>query len=1313
MMRRPAAALLLVLGCLIVGIGQALAQSVCAEARIEIRQRVMLERQAFDASLRVTNGLSSDIELVGVTIEISREDGGNVAPDAGLFVQIDRIDDHPQQATSTPAFPILVAAQSAPTVHWRLTPKPSAGGIEPMGVRYAVGATVAYRIASSAELQTVEILPEIITVLPQPRLALDYFLAEEVHGDDPFTPHVVEPSIPFTLGVRVSNEGYGPARSLTIETAQPEIVENLQGLLVGFEIIEALVQDEAVAPTLLMDFGTVPAGQTRVGRWRMTTTLSGEFRALQTSYTHANTLGGAQTSLFGRQPRSHLLIKDVLDDSPQSGGDEVIDFLARLIEDDIPSDFVKVYSSLGGERRVEVIDSPAQVQLAVLPGGTSFQLAFASCASVNPGVPIYVKLPKPAGMPEGAKFQVSRLGSGNPLPADNVWLSKTRPSQGTDWDHYFNLFDASPVCEYAISLVAGPVAGGISGSVYIDSNENGQPDAGEPVIAEHAVHLSGSSNSGALISIVRHTTGSGAFSFRDLEPGTYQLEVAALPHYVDGSHSVGSAGGSASGAAISAIALGQGQSATGYQFAKIFDPQSNWLYADLSITAQVSPASVAVLGEVDLVLTLANQGPDASGMVRTQLVLPSGWGIVSAAPSAGSFDIDRAWVTPALDADAEHTLSLRLRAPASPGQFVVSALSMHGSDGYQDPQTANNSASILLQVEEQSPLSLTVEPAVLPRVLVLVGCGEMEIPIHPDVDVCVQGKVEDLPNLLGRVENLSLEIALTREEFIVALRSGRSNIVWLMESTWLLEAQDWVDLAAAVHNGDGLITTGNRELESSWLQMRLLGTQGSGLQDAGETVNTSLIAGPLTIADQSANLINIEGFSTVLGLYENRSLPAIIERRFGRGNSLTVGFPINAMQPAHLRDDLLLAIMGRVLPDRSMSGRKLGAAEYVSLALHAAGAQTAQFELSSIVSEGLVVHGGAPAPDLLEPEAVAWEGTFPASGQSLHLATLQQSGLGADAVLNTRLESGDGQLRLVQTALEVSTPAGLLAQAILEIQDLPPPPPPHPHGHDYRDDAIGRINSALVHLDRGEYEWALSWLASTLYFGCDDYCHIPSLSDHIGDLLSDAYRGIGRMQYPWLEPCDALDADVVEVGAAGFAPVGSTHPAGAFFQNGPKDGPNWQVGVGSPTSTMTTAKADWATPINWGLTWDLWTTIRLEYSNQDPESPVGPTVPAIEGTIDRLDRTLAILVEVERQDQVTGSVDVLIDSLARQGVDAELSIPLGFGYSRQARTWYTPGIINEIGVGTVALGFDPMLPNPEGLAMRLIPGYLRCRSSGQ
>ena len=83
--------------------------------------------------------------------------------------------------------------------------------------------------------------------------------------------------VPFSLGVRVANTGAGPAEQVHIESAEPRIVENEQGLLIGFDIIGAQVNDQAVEPSLTVHFGHIPARRSAVARWQMESSLSRRF----------------------------------------------------------------------------------------------------------------------------------------------------------------------------------------------------------------------------------------------------------------------------------------------------------------------------------------------------------------------------------------------------------------------------------------------------------------------------------------------------------------------------------------------------------------------------------------------------------------------------------------------------------------------------------------------------------------------------------------------------------------------------------------------------------------------------------------------------------------------------------------------------------------------------------------------------------------------------------------------------------------------------------------------------------------------------
>jgi hypothetical protein len=60
---------------------------------------------------------------------------------------------------------------------------------------------------------SVPILPEQISVYPDPLLVIDYFWPRVVFSDDPFTDEI-EPSISFPIGTLVQNKGRGSAKYL-------------------------------------------------------------------------------------------------------------------------------------------------------------------------------------------------------------------------------------------------------------------------------------------------------------------------------------------------------------------------------------------------------------------------------------------------------------------------------------------------------------------------------------------------------------------------------------------------------------------------------------------------------------------------------------------------------------------------------------------------------------------------------------------------------------------------------------------------------------------------------------------------------------------------------------------------------------------------------------------------------------------------------------------------------------------------------------------------------------------------------------------
>ena len=370
--------LTLIAGFFLMFSGMAVAQeTICARVKIEIKQKLTLERQGFDAQMKISNTLEdASLSEVDITVHVTEENGTPVLitthPEdlsAKFYIRLSH-----QENIADISGNGIVAPNSTATINWLLVPAPGAAGDTPFGKKYLIGATLRYKFGG--ETHTLEVSPEVVTVQPMPLISLDYFLTKDVIGDDPMTTEI-EPVEPFTLGVRVRNNGLATARNLKIESAQPKIIENEQGLAINFQLTGSYVNDAPVENTLLINFGDIESGKAKMGRWLMESSLAGEFVEFSASFTHADELGGTLTSLL-QSANAHLLIHDVRADLP--GRDFIRDFLAR------DGDVVRLYESEGEDTLVT--DHSAQATLTPDSGGYRFAsrrwTALSTSASLAP-----------------------------------------------------------------------------------------------------------------------------------------------------------------------------------------------------------------------------------------------------------------------------------------------------------------------------------------------------------------------------------------------------------------------------------------------------------------------------------------------------------------------------------------------------------------------------------------------------------------------------------------------------------------------------------------------------------------------------------------------------------------------------------------------------------------------------------------------------------------------------------------------------------------------------------------------------------------
>lgn len=167
LLKRPVIFLCFFLTLLIAISAHAAYESICARVQIQIDQELTLERQAFDAHMRINNGLSTiALEDVNVDVLFYDEDGNSVLassdPDnteALFFIRLDsmeNIDDVSGNGTVAPA--------TSADIHWLIIPAVGASnGIE-RGTLYYVGARLTY--TAGDQQQEIEVSPDYIFVKP-------------------------------------------------------------------------------------------------------------------------------------------------------------------------------------------------------------------------------------------------------------------------------------------------------------------------------------------------------------------------------------------------------------------------------------------------------------------------------------------------------------------------------------------------------------------------------------------------------------------------------------------------------------------------------------------------------------------------------------------------------------------------------------------------------------------------------------------------------------------------------------------------------------------------------------------------------------------------------------------------------------------------------------------------------------------------------------------------------------------------------------------------------------------------------------------
>jgi len=131
-------------------------------------------------------------------------------------------------------------------------------------------------------------------------------------------------------------------------------------------------------------------------------------------------------------------------------------------------------------------------------------------------------------------------------------------------------------------------AASLSGSVYVDTNNNGVKDAGEPPIANVAITLMGTDDQGNSVSLNTTTGSNGSYQFANLHPGNYTITETQPAGFLQGKNTVGSLGGTVNGDQF-LVALNAGNQGINYNYGELPPPAP-------AVTGQGTPDQPTIQG---------------------------------------------------------------------------------------------------------------------------------------------------------------------------------------------------------------------------------------------------------------------------------------------------------------------------------------------------------------------------------------------------------------------------------------------------------------------------------------------------------------------------------------------------------------------------------------------------------------------------------------------------------------------------------------------------------------------------------------------
>ncbi len=416
--------------------------AICASVTIQISQRLVMTREAFEGTLTINNGSDAGaMKNISLDIEI-KNSKGEIRNDLFQINQkaldiLTGIDGNGE-----------LGANKKGSVTLLFIPTKNAAPEVPES--YSFGGTFSYLDPSTGLTVTNQLFPVTLDVNPSPELHLHYFMQRDILGDDPLT-EKIEPVIPAELALMIHNEGFGEARNVRVESAQPEIIENEKGLAIHFELIGSNFNGQPMQLGVTdIDFGNIPPKKTAIGQWWLTSNLLGHFVSYKTNVVHTSSYGNPDLSLVSGATL-HELIRSV---DAYTHTDNSDDFLINEILDaqDTPD---MIYLSNGEKIEVGKATSMSLVS-GISPPNYEAEIAVSPMLfGWN-----YGKMNDPGNGNYLIK-SVTRKSDNFVLPGQNVWLTHvTLPDAGDpiyeNKLHFLDHFEDAQPENYIIRFAPKP-----------------------------------------------------------------------------------------------------------------------------------------------------------------------------------------------------------------------------------------------------------------------------------------------------------------------------------------------------------------------------------------------------------------------------------------------------------------------------------------------------------------------------------------------------------------------------------------------------------------------------------------------------------------------------------------------------------------------------------------------------------------------------------------------------------------------------------------------------------------------------------------